>query len=545
MRSSLRTITNVNIDGQAIDCVSHDYGLSFKVNCDSLSWVVAHYYDTEYGTMQGFYYPAYGTMTAKHNGETFTGSMWPVGSASSPFLLGHDYTTIIYIFQNYPESSEHPLNTGPGKYDVLLGSGRIQADSTGNEAYIDPDITSYMSPQMYEGRLIGGCMLKINGALYLIKSYNKSTGKITLGSSTTAEDVSLSLSEGQLYYLVSNYIQCDPFTWYCRSLPQVDITAELTSQGIMVSGEYSQAEEVAMQSYQFTCDGEKGDKSFTYTFEDSFPLPFERKYISVNCSVTTQENCSKTVQEPIPMPNYDTSTMTLLASEDPQERKISLSFDTGFTPSQELRCFLWRKCEGNTQLIRTFSRSSSGLITIYDHTAANGKEYTYYISAYDNDTLYITSAAVHTTARTAVITKLTETTTAFHRKRYIRSSAIVFDIGSETGDINSNTGSSAIITESGQPTAVFNNDDYEQGTFTAYIDKLGTISEPVNSGLKRTEYIRNFFTSKCLYLLLDNAGNSRVVTITNVSRGFDHITQMTKITFTWTEVIKLSECMIG
>ena len=545
MRSSLRTITNVNVDGQAIDCVSHDYGLSFKVNCDSLSWVVAHYYDTEYGTMQGFYYPAYGTMTAKHNGDTFTGSMWPVSAQSSPFLLGHDYTTIIYVFQNYPESSEHPLNTGPGKYDVLLGSGRIKQNSTGNEAYIDPDITSYMNPQMYEGRLIGGCMIKINGTLYLIKTYNKNTGRITLGSSTTADDVSLSLSEGQLYYLVSNYIQCDPFTWYCRSAPQVDISAEFTSQGIKALGNYSQAEEVAMQSYQFICDGEEGDKSFTYTFADTFPLPYERKYISVNCIVTTQENCSKTVREPVEMPNYDTNTMTLSASENPQNRQITLTFSIGFTPSQELTCFLWRKCKGDIQLVRTFSKSTSASVTIYDYTAANGKEYTYYVSVYDNDTLYIASAAIHTEAKTAVITKLTETTGNYHRKKYIRSSALVFDIGSEAGDINGNIGSSAIITESGQPTAVFNNDDYEQGTFTAYIDKLDTVTEPINSGLKRTEYVRQFFASKCLYLLQDNAGNSRVVTITNVSRSFDYYSQLTKISFTWTEVTKLSECMIG
>ena len=545
MRSSLRTITDVNIDGQAIDCVSEDYGLSFKVNCDSLSWVVAHYYDYEYGTMQGFYYPAYGTMTAKHNGETFTGNMWPVGAVSSPFQLGHDYTTIIYIFQNYPESGEHPLNTGPGKYDVLLGSGRIQQDSSGNEAYIDPDITSYMSPQMYDGRLIGGCMIRIDGTLYLIKSYNKSTGKITLGDSTTAADITLNLSQGQLYYLVSNYIQCDPFTWYSRSDPVITFSTAAydTADGIKLAGTYTQAQEVAMQSYQFACNGEQGSKSFSYDFNDKFPLPYQWKNIDISCIASSQENKSVSISDQLLKPtSLDTTTMTLSAVEIPDERKVTLTLSSIPVPG---RVFIWRKDTGSDAvLIKQISTSSSSLTTT-DYTTGTGKSYTYYAVMYYSSTLYTASAGLTITAKCAKITKITENGTTYHRETFTVSSSIVFDIGAETGDITGNVGASAVITEAGQPAAIFTNDDYEQGSFTTYLDKLGSISGPINNGIKRIESTRDLFSQNALFLLQDNAGNVRIVTITDVSRSSDYMSGLTRLTLSWTEVRKLSECLIG
>lgn len=545
MRSSLRTITDVNIDGQAIDCVSEDYGLSFKVNCDSLSWVVAHYYDYEYGTMQGFYYPAFGTMTAKHNGETFSGDMWPVSAQSSPFLLGHDYTTIIYVFQNYPESSEHPLNTGPGKYDVLMGSGRIKQSTTGNEAYIDPDITSYMSPQMYDGRLIGGLMLKVNGSLYLIKTYNKNTGKITLGNSTTAEDISLSLTEGQLYYLVSNYIQCDPFTWYCRSDPVVTIEAEFSRDGISLQGSYSQAQEVAMQSYQFTCNGEKGDKSFTYTFSDLFPLPYQDRDLNVFCEVSTQENYTAIAGISEDGPITDTQTTSLSCTEQTETRNVRLVFTPGFTISPALTVFIWRVSEGQAVLIKTFKKSGSSASTVYDRTAASGKTYTYYVSAFDGSKLYIASASLSTSAKLVKLTKLGETGTSYHRKTFSLGESISFDVGAETGDVRGVVGTEPIITEDGMPVAVSSNDDYEQGTFTAYLDRLGNISSPIDPGTKRVDKFRSFIASGNIYLFQDNAGNSRVITITDVSRSFDYMSQLTKISFSWTEIYKIGECLIG
>jgi hypothetical protein len=544
MRSSLRTITNINIDGQAIDCVSQDYGLSFRVNCDSLSWVVAHYYDYEYGTMQGFYYPAYGTMQAKHNGETFTGNMWPVGAVSSPFQLGHDYTTIIYIFQNYPESGEHHLNTGPGKYDVLLGSGRIQQDSSGNEAYIDPDITSYMSPQMYDGRLIGGCMIRIDGTLYLIKSYNRSTGKITLGDSTTAADITLNLSQGQLYYLVSNYIQCDPFTWYSRSDPVITFSTAAydTADGIKLAGTYTQAQEVAMQSYQFACNGEQGSKSFSYDFNDKFPLPFQWKNIDISCIASSQENKSVSISDQLLKPtSLDTTTMTLSAVEIPDERKVTLTLSS--IPVSG-RVFIWRKDTGSDAvLIKQISTSSSSLTTT-DYTTGTGKSYTYYAVMYYSSTLYTASAGLTITAKCAKITKITENGSAYHRETFTVSSSIVFDIAAETGDITGNVGASAVITEAGQPAAIFTNDDYEQGSFTTYLDKLGSISGPINNGIKRIESTRDLFSQNALFLLQDNAGNVRIVTITDVSRSSDYMSGLTRLTLSWTEVRKLSECLI-
>ena len=426
-----------------------------------------------------------------------------------------------------------------------MGSGRIKQSTTGNEAYIDPDITSYMSPQIYDGHLIGGLMLKVNGTLYLIKTYNKNTGKITLGNSTTAEDISLSLTEGQLYYLVSNYIQCDPFTWYCRSDPAVTIEAEFSRDGISLQGSYSQAQEVAMQSYQFTCNGEKGNKSFTYTFSDLFPLPYQDRSLDVFCEVSTQENYTAIAGISEDGPTIDTQTMSLSCTELTESRYVRIVLTPGFMISSELTVFIWRVCEGQAVLIKTFKKSGSSASIVYDRTAASGKTYTYYASAYDGTKLYIATALVSTSAKLVKLTKLTETGTSYHRKTFSLGDSLSFDIGAETGEVREIVGVEPVISENGMPAAVSTNDDYEQGTFTAYLDRLGNISAPVDPGTKRVDKIRSFFASGNIYLFQDNAGNSRVITITDVSRSFDYMSQLTKISFSWTEIYKISECLIG
>ena len=87
-RSTLRTITNINIDGQALDA-TETHTLSFKVNCDSLSWISFSEYDNTAGTHRTWHYPRGGQMIAKHNGEYFYGSFG--GNVPGlEYYLGHD-----------------------------------------------------------------------------------------------------------------------------------------------------------------------------------------------------------------------------------------------------------------------------------------------------------------------------------------------------------------------------------------------------------------------------------------------------------------------
>ena len=212
--------------------------------------------------------------------------------------------------------------------------------------------------------------------------------------------------------------------------------------------------------------------------------------------------------------------------------------------------FLWRVCEDEDILISVINRPAvSGIFTANDYTACKGKNYTYYVTAYYNDVLYIASTGIAVKSDIAKLMLLTEPMYAssdnYHRKRYAASSPQYFDIGAEAGDISGNLGSTPVLTESGLPAAIISNDDYEQGTFTAFLDRLGNINEPIDSGFKRIETIRAFLKEGSIYLLLDNAGNARIITITGVSRSFDHLSQMTKLSFTWTEIARLEDCLIG
>ena len=254
---------------------------------------------------------------------------------------------------------------------MLLGSGRIQEDvTTSTEVYIDKDIISIKAPVYFEDsqthleRLVGGCMLQIDGVQTLIESYNASTGKATLASAVT-------VTAGKMYYLVSNYLECDPFYWYSRSDPEVAVTAEYDdAEGLAVSGVYSQAQDVAMQNYQFSCEGEQGNKSFTYDFDDTFPVPLSLAStlhsIGVICEIYTQENAylKRAVEIPAPAA-LNTSTLRLNLSENQATRVIQATVVGAPSGS---RVFLWRTQNGKNVLIGTKIGLGASL-TMQDHTA--------------------------------------------------------------------------------------------------------------------------------------------------------------------------------
>lgn len=538
-KSSLRTITNINIDGQALDAATQRQTLSFKVNCDSLSWVTIKYYDNTNGDTFSRYYPKDGVMIAKHNGEYFTGYFgYDPDTGTSPYTLGHDYTAVPTIYQNYPEVG-HPENTGEGKYDVLLGSGRVQETATASTSvYIDKDITSIKSPVRYgsgaEERLIGGCMLEIDGVQTLIESYNKNTGLATLASAVTA-------AAGKQYYLVSNYLECQPFNWYCRSDPVVTLTAAFGADGLAVSGTYSQAEETAMQSYQFSYEGEYGEKKFTYTFDDLFPLPFDKTAIGstghlLRCEVVTQDGHYEDVRT-LPTATVNSSTLKLDVTEVVPARMLILSV-SGVTTSGNKIAY-WR-CEENCEPVLVGVSAGS----VVDMTAETGKSYTYRAAVCVSGIVYYADKALTVTSKRVRITELTESGISYHRRKFLTVSALFFDIGSEQSGIDGRNGTTLIETQAGQPNAVYNTTDYESGHLRVYAELLGDIAAPITAGLGRTAQIEAFLSQKRPFLIADNAGNTRIVTITSVTREYDYSTGMTAFEIGWTELCKAGEALI-
>lgn len=546
-RSSLRTITNINIDGQALDAATQRQRLSFKVNCDSLSWILLRYYDNTNGDHFTRYYPKGGVMIAKHNGEYFEGWFgYDSETGTSAYTLGHDYTAVPIIFQNEPEEG-HPENTGPGKYDVLLGSGRVQESaSASTEVYIDKGITSIISPERYDDgstiRLIGGCMLRISGVNTLIESYNKNTGKATLTSAIT-------VTAGTPYDLISNYLECEPFFWYCRSDPEVTLTAQYVDgtingtrySGVRATGDYEQDEGVAMQWYQFSFLGEEGDRTFTYTFEDLFPLPFSSAVISggkVKCNVTTQENkCAEFEQLPT-APTIDTTTVKATAAETAFERKVTITVTGGVSGAM---MFLWRIETGRDPVLVRVTSTPSSLI---DYTAESGKTYTYRVVEYSNGTIYFAECTCTVTGKRVKISQLAESTKSYHRRKFSTVSSMFFDISSEQNSTDRMIGSQLIGTQTGQPSVIYDDTDYDSGTLTVYADMLGSITAPVSNGLQRMNRLDSFFAYQGPFLIVDNAGMTRIVAISSVSREYDYKLGLTSYTIDWTEICKLGEAMI-
>lgn len=537
-RSSLRTITNINIDGQTIDAATQRQTLSFKVNCDSLSWITLKYYDNTNGDTFVRYYPKGGVMIAKHNGETFSGWFgYDEETGTSPFTLGHDYTAVPTIYQNYPETG-HPDNVGEGKYDVILGSGRVQESvSSSASVYIDKGITSIKSPIRYgdpgSERLIGGCMLEIAGVQTLIESYNSRTGLATLTSAITAD-------AGTQYSLVSNYLECDPFNWYCRSDPVVTLTAAYSGDGVTVSGAYSQAEGTAMQSYQFSFGSEKGDKSFTYTFEDAFPIPFDKNAVGsrlVMCDVVTQDGHYSQAGQ-LPTAGVNSSAMVLNATEIIPARMAVLSV-SGVNVSGA-KVFFWR-CEENCDPVLV-GVSTTG--SAADMTAECGKTYTYRAAVYVSGNVYYADKALTVTSRRTRICALTEGGRSFHRRMFTTPDSLFFDIGTEQESIDMRNGSQLIETQTGEPNVIYGAQDYETGRLRVYAELLGNLTAPMTDGLGRISQIEAFLTQKRPFLIADNAGNTRIVTITSVSREYDYKTGMTAIDISWTELCKISEAII-
>lgn len=544
MRSSLRTPTEISLANAVGDAVNKNIGLSFRVNCDSLSWVIVVYRDNETGEQFGWYYPAGGEMLAKHNGEIWRGTFGP----NDWMISGHDYTASMTIFQNYPESTEKPLNTGNGKYDVYLGAGKIQQNSSNvNEAYLDKDITAIRNPERFDGRLVGGCMLKIGAETALIESYNKYIGRAVLASG-----LSTAPKAGDEYKLISNYIECEPFVFYCRSDPECELTLERNENGLTVSGIYSQAEDVAMQSYQFTlmngsAEYEKSEKAFTYTFNHTFPFN-DFKYMGkrVKCLVTTQDNFSKEFYSEYIIEEINESAITNVTVVQDDPRYATVNFETSLAGTFSI----FREDEsGKDVFVKNVTFSSGGKHYVLDYTAGSNRKYIYTVCACIDGVVYgARSETVSFADGRSCLVKLTDRTDLFGRKRYGAGNAYIFECDIDNGTITTALNNEYYSTNSQLPKFIGGGDKFDTGIFTATLETIDSASLSISSGYARIKAWTNFVSQQGLFLFKNGDGDVKVIAITgNPSRTYGaEIANLgiTKISYEWTEMTDIDMTII-
>ncbi|MBO5449813.1 MAG: hypothetical protein J5994_10890 [Ruminococcus sp.] len=544
MRSSLRTPTEISLANAVGDAVHKNIGLSFRVNCDSLSWVVVVYRDNETGEQFGWYYPKGGEMLARHNGEIWRGTFGP----NDWMTAGHDYTAQMTIFQNYPQSVEKPLNTGEGKYDVYMGAGKIQQDSSGTtEAYLDKDITSIRNPERFDGRLIGGCMLKTGTETVLIESYNRYTGKAVLASGLSSAP-----KAGDEYKLISNYIDCEPFVFYCRSDPECELTVKRTEEGLTVSGIYSQAEEVAMQSYQFTLMGstvelEKSGKKFTYTFEHTFPFnDCKRAGKRVKCIVTTQDNFSKEFYTGYISEEISEGGITNVTAVQHETAYAVIRFETASSGTFSI----FREDEnGNDVFIKNITNAHSGVHYAQDYTAGSNQTYIYTVCACIDGAVYCArSEPVRFTDGRSCLVKLTDKTDVLGRRRFGAGKAFVFECDTDNGAISTVLGNTYDLTNSPTPKLISGGNKFDTGTFTAVLETIDSTGLMLTSGYARIRAWTDFISQPGLFLYKNGDGDVKVVAITgNPSRtyGADAASLgITGISYEWTEVTDIGMTII-
>lgn len=560
MRSAMRTITDVSIDNRAVDC--EEEGYSFIINSDHISFIETAYYDMETH--------AYSAWTVG-NGIT---SDWGRGDKinlglSGGFTAGRDYMGVITIFQR--QAGDMTEETSTGAYDVYMGAGKLQENSsTATKVYIDKDISFFRSPVIRNDILIGGLVLRLNDRDLLISSYNKETGEATVTGAKIngVTSTTRTTTKGESYKLITNYLICDAFVFYYRTTPEISISTQLTTNGIEVTGTYSQAEGTEIRSWRmwayYNTNGHHGplyplttirhEEHFDVEIEDVFPFhaangydpefPDEPATVDIYLEVTTQDGVTVQTHEdlefladyPLNITTYGTSSALIRGM--PQDGAMFVfrrqNYDTGDN-------FGGLKYLGPA---RHSTYAGEELYSVDGVSNGYGVRYKYYISGVDaeGNIYYGESAEVVDPARKWSIGKLTKVIGADNVYNY--EGGFIFDLDLQPGAIETVTGNTVYGTEGRFPKAVHGTDRYDTGTFTCL---LGTISSPEYS-IYNIERWTDYITQGGLYLLKTDVGDVKIITITgDPSRQYGStIAEMglTRITYSWAEVLDVNEVEI-
>lgn len=548
MQSTLRTPTYPSYENRVVD-MSTESAISFTNNADYPIGLMLHFDDLDGGS--GY---SQAVLSQAARGATISMNL-----VYSNFTAGHDYACTPVIYGRNPNAAEGAQS--PGKYDVLLGTGRLQADSdTDNtKIYIDKDITVIRGAWYHNTTLIGGCAIKVGNDTYLITAYNSSTGECTVA----AADINGSTSSlrytaaGEKYQLISNYVVGQPFTFKYRTAPSCTLDYDVVGNALYIIGDYSQSQGVPIQSYvmsvRYIMDGMEytitHDRRFGVSIAEGFPiLPVSSGNAYCTCEVTTEDGAVKSFSLTISALGTGTAIASLT--------------DTGLLQVAAVPAgatvYIWREERDYPEYssITEYSRfkylgtktnasGSAATISYDDATRANQRTYRYIVSVVEtDDTVSVSNFTTQYNCydRTCLIWQLERLGNGRYRR--IDNAYYNFTCDVDSGTIERVTGNAVYKSSALRPKYIRGTDSYDIGTFTAI---LGTVTTPEATPRIINKFL-DMMSSDGIFLLKSDYGDVKIVAITeNPTRTYGANIEdlgITKVTFGWTEIDDIESAVI-
>jgi hypothetical protein len=545
MTSTLRTPTYPSYAGRVID-ISSESAISFINNADYPIGLMLHFDDLDGGS--GY---SQAVLSQAARGATISMNL-----AYSSFTVGHDYACTPVIYGRNPNAAEGAQS--PGKYDVLLGTGRLQADSDedNTKIYIDKDITVYRGAWYHNTTLIGGCVIKVGNDTYLITDYNSGTGECTVSAADiNGSTSSLRYTEaGEKYQLISNYVVGQPFTFKYRSAPTCTLTTAVADKALHITGAYSQAQNVPIQSYVMSVEYRFDLMEYTITHDrrygvdiaEDFPIiPVNSESASrgmdITCEITTEDGAVIVV----------TDTVTILGTGN-----ITIHATNGTTIKVEsmpsgARAYIWREERDNPEyseysLYQRFKYLGSTTNNYFeDYTTANQRTYRYIAAVVQTDGTILVSNFTdqyNSYDRTCLIWQLERLGNGRYRR--IANAYYNFTCDVDSGTIERVTGNAVYKSSAPRPKYIRGTGSYDTGTFTAI---LGTVNSPEAKPNLINKFI-SMMSSDGIFLLKSDYGDIKIVAITSdPTRTYGANIEdlgIVKVTFGWTEIDDIESAVI-
>lgn len=545
MQSTLRTPTYPSYENRVVD-MSSESAISFTNNADYPIGLMLHFDDLDGGS---------GYSTAKLT-QAVRGATISAPLGASNFTVGHDYACTPVIYGRNPNAAEGAQS--PGKYDVLLGTGRLQADSDedNTKIYIDKDITVYRGAWYHDTTLIGGCAIKVGNDTYLITAYNSGTGECTVAAAEiNGSTSSLRYTEaGEKYQLISNYVVGSPFTFKYRSAPTCTLTTAVADKALHITGAYSQAQNVPIQSYVMSVEYRFDLMEYTITHDrrygvdiaEDFPIiPVNSESASrgmdITCEITTEDGAVIVV----------TDTATILGTGN-----ITINATNGTTINVEsmpsgARAYIWREERDNPEyseysLYQRFKYLGSTTNNYFeDYTTANQRTYRYIAAVVQTDGTILVSnftEQYNSYDRTCLIWQLERLGNGRYRR--IDNAYYNFTCDVDSGTIERVTGNAVYKSSAPRPKYIRGTDSYDTGTFTAI---LGTVNSPEAKPNLINKFI-SMMSSDGIFLLKSDYGDIKIVAITSdPTRTYGANIEdlgIVKVTFGWTEIDDIETAVI-
>ena len=548
MTSTLRSPTYPSYENRVVD-ISAESNLTFINNADYPLLLSLQFKDLDSGLTSG---TAIYTSAAR-------GSTISVGLTASNFTAGHDYACTPTIYGRDPNADEGSLS--PGKYDVLLGTGRVQADSEedNTKIYIDKDITCIKTAWYDSTKLIGGCAIKVSNDTYIITAYNSSTGECTVTSaSINGSTSSLRFtSAGEKYQLIGNYVVGSPFVFKYRSTPTCTLSYDIEDSILHITGTYSQAQGVPIQSYVMRAWYQIDNLDYTITHERKYGVTIAEDFpvsaaasgnMYVYCEITTEDGATKDFTLAVPAPQ----TVGMVA--------VSIS-DIGTLTIEDMpagsTAYIWREEKfnragiDNYNELRYMGSVANNEVTVRDGSytdqlRANLQGYRYRVALVESDgTISVTAqptSQYNENSRTCLLWQLERLGNS--RYRMVQNAYFTFSCDLDSGTIEHITSNAAHKSSGKLPKYIRGTDSYDIGTLTAI---LGTVSSPEATPYDIKRFI-DIMSSDGIFLLKTDYGDIKIVGITsNPVRQYGASIEelgITRVTIGWTEIDSIETAVI-